>query len=254
MLTNAIVSKNFSRFSHIALSIDHDTTSILEWVLQTSIGEDQSRGQYIEVLDSCALILVKEYKDNSILPVIKEIIYNRYKSGLFFHDIVWAFFESRDPNCIMMLAENLNSPNEKDVELSKKLLKFIPVAKDNNLPPQILYTNISYWFRDNYPYIYYTGECFQQLPNPSPFEVSLGAKYLFKKVSVIDGSIESILTEDEIRLMNIFSNLDNISKILLSNYSFILHSQNIYWWNNWLHYPITEQLKIASSRLGGATC
>lgn len=252
-ITKGIRSKNFSRFSKIAKSVDINTPEVLKWILETGKDNDLSRGEYIEILDSCAIILVKEFRDDSILPVLKEIIYNRYKQGLFIHDMVWAFFESRNPKCILMLAESLNSCDEKDVELSKKLLKFIPAVKSSDLPNEILYKSIFYWLRDNYPFIYYTGECFQQMPNPSPFEVSLDAKYLFKKVSN-EGNIESSLTQDELRLINIFNTLDVNSKILLSNYSFILHNQNIYWWNNWLHNPISEQLKISTAKLGGTPC
>ena len=252
-ILNAISSKNFSRFSNLAQSNDINSPEILKWILETSIEDNLSTGEYIEILDSCAILLVKEYKDNSILPVIKEIIYNRYKHGLFIHDMVWAFFECRDPGCLLMLAESLNSSDEKDVELSKKLLKFVPVVKNSTLSKDILYKNISFWLRDNLPFIYYTGECFQQMPDPSPYDVSLSAKYLFKKVSN-NGKIESTLTQEEISLKSIFDTLDINIQILLSNYSFILHNQNIYWWNNWIHYPIYEQLRISVAKLGGTTC
>lgn len=250
-ITKGIRSKDFSTFSQAARNID--TPEILKWILQTGNDNDTSRGEYIDILDSCAILLVKEYRDYSTLPVIKDIIYSRYKQGLFIHDMVWAFFECRDPNCILMLAEGLNSTDERDVELTKELLKFIPVVRNNNLSKELLYSNITRWFRDNQPFIYYTGECFQQMPNPSPFEVSLGAKYLFKKVS-IDGNIEDALSEDEKLLLNNFNALDINSQVLLSNYSLILRNQNIYWWNNWIHYPIDEQLRISVSKLGGTPC
>ncbi len=252
-ITDSIRSKNFSHFNHISQRTDINTPEILKWMLETNKDDDLSRGEYIEILDSCAIILVKEYRDNSILHAVKEIIYNRYKQGLFIHDMAWAFFECRDPSCILMLAEGLNSTDEKDVEVSKKLLKFVPVVKNSNLSNDILYNNISYWFRDNHPFIYYTGECFQQMPEPSPFVVSLSAKYLFKKVPN-DGNLESILTQDEMRLKYIFDTLDVNSQILLSNYSFILRNQNIYWWNNWINYPISEQLRISVAKLGGKPC
>ncbi|NLL06166.1 MAG: hypothetical protein GX270_10370 [Clostridiaceae bacterium] len=250
MITDSIRSKNFSNFTHISQRIDVNAPEILKWIIDTSKDDTLARGEYIDILDCCAIILVKEYRDNSMLHSLKEIIYNRYKHGLFIYDLVWAFFECRDPNCILMLAEGLNSPDEKDVELSKKLLKFVPILKNSNLPNDILYNNISYWFRDNYPFIYYTGECFQQMPDPCPYAVSLSAKYLFKKVPD-DGSLESTLTQTEIRLKNTFDTLDINSQILLSNYSFILHNQNIYWWNNWINYPISEQLRISVAKLGG---
>lgn len=250
-ITRAIRSKKYSNFSK--LSKEMDVPGVLKWILQTSKDDDLSRGEYIDILDCCAIILIKEYRDYSALPVIKEIIYNRYKQGLFIHDMVWAFFECRNPNCILMLAESLYSQDEKDIELTKELLKFIPGVRYNNLSKELLYRNICYWLRDNLPYIYYTGESFQQRPNPSPFEVSLSAKYLNKKVST-DGNIETALTEDEKRLLNTFNSLDVNSQILLSNYSFILRNQNINWWNNWIHYPINEQLRISVAKLGGTLC
>ncbi len=250
-VTKAIRSKNFSRFRQVAVNIE--APEILKWILQTGKNDSLSRGEYIDILDSCAIILVREYRDYSMLPVIKEIIYNRYKQGLFIHDMVWAFFECRDPNCILMLAESLNSNDERDIELTKKLLKFIPVVKYNDIPNDLLYRNICYWLKDNYPFIYYTGESFQQMPDPSPFEVSLGAKYLHKKVTN-DGKFENPLSEAEKQQLNIFNTLDVNSQILLSSYSFILHNKNIYWWSNWINYPINEQLRISVDMLGGTLC
>lgn len=253
LLVNAMLSKNFSNFNNLSRSIGSETPAILKWMLETGKDESGSRNQYDSILDSCAIILVKEYQDNTILPVIKEIMYNRNRKGMFIHDLAWAFFESRNPNCIMMLAEGLNSEDQKDIELSQKLLRFITVTQDDS-PTEIQYINIYYWLRDNYPFLYYTGESFQQKPNPSPFEVSLEAKYLCKKVSLDNGMPEDPLNEEEIRIMDQFTNLDENSKLLLSNYSYVLYRQNIYWWNNWLHYPISEQLKIAVARLGGIPC
>ncbi len=254
MLADAITSKNFWRFSNVSRIIGSDTPSILKWMLVTGKDESGLKSHYDEILDSCALILVKEYKDNSILPVIKEIIYDRNRKGLFDHDMIWAFFESRDPNCIMMLAEGLNSPDTIDIEISKKLLRFIPGINNNNSPENMQYLNILYWFRDNYPFLYYTGESFQQKPDPSPFEVSLPAKYLYKKVSIDNSRIENNLTPEELKAINQFNSIDEKSQLLLANYSFILHSRNTYVWYNWIHYPISEQLKIAGARLGGTPC
>jgi hypothetical protein len=39
---------------------------------------------------------------------------------------------------------------------------------------------------------------------------------------------------------------------MLSNYSLMLHTNNINSWNAWVHRPITEQVKIAGLWMGGA--
>lgn len=253
MITNAIISKNYWRFGQVSRIIGNDTPPILKWILTSGKDDTGLRSNYDRILDSCALILIREYKDNSILPVIKEIIYNRNRNGLFTHDMIWAFFEARDPSCIMMLAEGLNSSDSKDIELSKKLLRFIPCIKNSSLD-NMQYLNVYYWFRDNYPFLYYTGESFQQKTDPSPFEVSLSAKYLNKKVSIDSGRIEDPLTEEELMVIDQFNGIDEENQLLLANYSFILHNRNIHMWNNWIHYPVSEQLRIASERLGGLPC
>lgn len=254
LLLNAMLSMNSSVFNSLSRSLGSETPEILKWMLETGKDDSGLRNQFDRIIDSCAIILVREYQDSSVLPTIKEIIYNRNREGLFYHDLVWAFFESRNPNCIMMLAEGLKSDDERDVELSQKLLKFIPVGQNETSPRDIQYLNIYNWYRDNYPFLIYTGESFQQKPNPSPFEVYLEAKYLCKEVSQGNGTPESTLNEDELRITDQFSNLDENCKLLLSNYSYLLYRQNIHWWNNWLHSPINEQLKIAVARLGGIPC
>ncbi len=55
LLTDAIISKNFWRFSHVSRIIGNDTPSILKWILISGKDDNGLRSHYDKILDSCAL-------------------------------------------------------------------------------------------------------------------------------------------------------------------------------------------------------
>lgn len=241
---NISISKYFS--SHYIQAV----YSVLKWMVETGFIDDGLSNEYDEVLDICAILLTKVYRDKTTLPIIGDTIFKRYKKGLLIHDLVWAFFECRDPHSLIIIADHLQSKELKEVQLARKLLNFVPgIAIKNNALNIDEYLSFLNWIGKNNLFLAFTGESFQQSSNPVPYIVVLEAKYLCAAVSVDTGKILKTLTEEECKLLEQFKKLDDNSKILLSNFSFIMHQKNIYTWHTWIHYPMAEQIKIA--KLGG---
>jgi|LSQX01.1.fsa_nt_gb hypothetical protein len=254
-IINSVEMKDSSGFISATRYNYDGMHSALKWILETGSGEEGLSNEYDEVMDSAALLLIKQYRDKSELSVIKNMIFNRYRKGLFTHDIIWAFYESREPACILMVAQGLKSDHSKDIELSQKLLGFIPgKSVNNNVDNEIQYLHIVSWFKENYPFLYYTEECFQQKSNPSPFEVFLPAKYICRKVSVETGKLIGRVSIYEYELLNKYDRVEPEYKVLLSNYSFVLYRRDRRLWSMWLRSPVSDQIRIASSRLGGISC
>jgi len=204
---------------------------------------------YDEVLDIAAILLCKKYKDKTNLKTIVDLIFDRNTRCSFKYDIVWAFFECGDPQGLIFIINRLCSDNEKDTALAQKLLSFIPCVRDNKEKGTACqYYSALSWLEENYPFIYYTNESFHQRSTPTQFDVSLESKYLCKPLILEDKPFLRSLSQEQSTIVENLSNIDDATKRLLSNYSFLLYRQDIDFWNTWIHYPVSEQIRVANAR------
>lgn len=253
-ITKEVLSKDGNKLIAEYLSSHHisKVSSILKWILETGFLESTLNNNLDKILDIAAVLLTKVYRDKSILSTISNIIFNRFESDFFIHDLIWAFFESKDPYTLFLVGNRLKSKKVREVQLARKLLNFVPgIDPNSNIYDEKQYLSFLSWFQENNLFLYYVGETLQETKNPIPFKIDLAAKYLCKVVSNETGEMLTTLTEDESKLLGQFNGLDENSKILLSKFSFIMRQSNMYWWNVWIHYPILEQIKIAKNRMGG---
>lgn len=221
---------------------------VLKWILETGSKSDGMNDDYDRVLDIASILLTKMYKDKTMLNIIANMIFERYKKGLLVHDLVWAFFQVGDPQTLMILGERLLSSVDADVKIAARLLNFIPEI-GTNISKERKYTTFLNWMKENSAFLEYTGESFQQTTNPRPYKVVLEGKYLCKNICCETGKALSIPSREENQLLNEFRKLDHDTKILLSNFSLRIHHKNIYLWDVWLHYSLEDQIKIA--KIGG---
>ena len=247
-ITDGIISKDTSDMKCLSAEHRQTTHSVLKWILETGHTDDGLSNQYDEVLDIASILLTRTYKDKTFLPVIADMIFGRHRRGAFMHDLAWAFFEACDPYSLILIANYLYSGSCKNVELACKLLNFVPGLKMGN---SMNYSCFFNWFRENCLFLYYTGESFQQSPNPKPYAVCVEAKYLCKAVCAAGGKMLEPLSKDEKKLMEKFKSLNQDKKVMLSNYSYRLHCQEPDLWYEWTHYPVTEQIRTAGTKTGG---
>lgn len=220
----------------------------LKWMLTTGAFDDGMSDEYDEVMDITAILLVKVYKDKGILPLLADMIFKRYKMGTCIHDLAWAFFEGKEPYSLISIGNRLRSREIKDVELACKLLGFIPgVDVKSSVDGETQYLGFFNWIEENRPFLYFTGESFQQKNSPTPYVVVLEAKYLCKFISIDTGKSLEPLTREEDELLSSFDKQDDDTKISLSSYSFKLHHDDVDNWSIWIHRPIEEQIKIAEA-------
>jgi len=57
-------------------------------MLETGCINDGLNDQYDEILDITAIFIIKIYRDKTILPIIAEMIFRRYKQGLLVQNMV----------------------------------------------------------------------------------------------------------------------------------------------------------------------
>jgi len=222
---------------------------ILKDMFEKAISEHGLSNEHDELLDLTAMILIKTHNDKTILPTIIDMIFFRNREGLFTHDLIWAFFQAKDPYSLMLIANYLDSDDENDVKLANKLLDFVPSSDMTRSDGGKQHKAFFYWLKENYHYLYFTGEGFQRTSNPIPYIVALDAKYLCKQVSLYTGKPLIPFTKKETALLVYFNNLDENSKLLLSGCSLRIHHQNMHSWKSWINHSITKQMRIAKARL-----
>jgi hypothetical protein len=227
------------------------TYSVLKWMLQTGAAMDGFSDEYDMVLDAAASLLIKTYKDTSVLPMIADMIFERNRKGYLIHDLVWCFYQARTTYCLRLIARYLCSPNRCDVELARQLLHFIPNETGDGADLQLQYENFLAWLRENDEFLYFTGENLQLTSDPKAWRVNLDAKYLCKKFSPHDRNPLQPLTQADRNRLQQFHKLCRKEEKLLSKYSCRMHERNPRSWNQWMQYPVDKQIEIAKAGLEG---
>jgi hypothetical protein len=204
--------------------------------------------EYDEVIDKAAIILSVMFKDTSILPIMKEIIFKRNKGKMLIHDLLWGYFSSNEIQTLELIATKLKSDDAEDIKFAFDLLQLqrkFNISYD--MFPQTMYAKFINWYKKNEDYIYFTGESFQEKPNPSYYSINIEAKYLCKKVLRENGTILNIACDQELELVNNLKKADKITKKFISNYSNELHRKDIISWKDWFNCSFRMQLQIALS-------
>ena len=231
---------------------DDDTRSVLKWIIKTGNPERCSDHDYLKLLENAAALLVKSFRDTSVLPEIADMIFSANRDGKAVHDLVWAFFEASRPESLYIIAGYLNSPHSRDVELAKKLLCFIPdIENASDVSGPALYNRVILWLQENLPYLYYTGESMYLCNSPRYYEVSYTAKYLLRPVSAENGEPLSPLNGLEKQLASSFDMLTEPLRRQLSDFSQMLYKRNPLQWSTWIRLPLNEQARMAAYITGG---
>ncbi len=252
-ITKDIESRDSEDIAVLTQSRDGDTLSALKWILGTGYTEDGLSDGYETVMEQTAILLSRTYRNTELLEQIEEMIFTRYRKGLFIHYLVWAFFEARSTYSLSLLANRLLSAESSDVELAKRLLSFIPpIAANNGADGMTLYMQALDWMQENQPFLYYTGESLHQTGAPHHYDISYEARYLCRPVSPEDGSYLRTADDNLRSRARSFNKLDKDSKKLLSSCSYLLYRRNIHQWNTWINLPVERQLKLAADMMGGS--
>lgn len=221
---------------------------VLLWMFGTGIREDGISDEYDKIMDATASLLIIDFHNNTILPLIADAIFTRNKKGSFYHDLVWAFFQSKDKSTINLLSNYLKSEDQDHVELAGKLLNFSPPAGLHISSYHGIYKR---WLLDNDDFIYFTGQSLQLTSDPKAFTVNTQAKYLNKKVSFKNGDPLRGLTKSDKNNIQYFNELSAEDKTILADYSYQLNRDDIKAWYKWMTWDINEQLEIANNEMGG---
>lgn len=222
--------------------------SALRWILLTGMPDDGLDDGFDQALDAAASLLIRQYGDADLLPGLVRLLFRRNRKGHNIHDLVWALFRSRNPVCLGLIAEYLRSPNPKDAALAQALLR-CDEESAGDAPKRWRYASFAAWFRENRPYLAFTGDGFNRTCAPVLFRVDLDAKYLAARRSPQDPS--GPFTQAGPVCLEAFHRVDAANRPLLARYSCRLHRKNQRQWEHWMAYPVEKQIQIAQSGQGG---
>ena len=244
-----ILKKRNQNNKNDILSIKANATySVLKWILQTGHTDDGLSDDYEQIMDVTISVLICLYKDKTILPLVTDMIFHRYKNGHNLHDLVWALFQIRDPDVLKLVAEHMRSTDPDEIEFARVLLN-VESSNENGIPNdnQEQYQSYMQWLNENDPFLYFTEESFQYSSKPAFCNVDMDRKYLSKGIPSYNKQPITPLDENEKQSLQAFKPLSNEEKKILSGYSYKMHNNNTAEWKKWLMYPIHEQLRIAKA-------
>lgn len=228
---------------------DQTVHSAFLWMFQTGARDDGLGEAYDEALDLCASVLLRRYRETAILPELVDLIFRRNRKRGYLHDLIWAFFESRDPGALRYIAKYLRSENARDTELACLLLH-LPRAGSSMREKANLYRSYLNWLDENKPFLYFTGESLQSSNQPEICGVDLGAKYLCKNISPRSRRPADPLTQQEQESLSCFARTKEPDRAILSSYSRRLHDKDPARWEQWIHSPVEKQIETAKGETG----
>lgn len=228
---------------------DENVRAAFLWIFQTGARDDGLSNDYDEILDLCASVLTRRYHEKGILPGLAELIFRRNRKKGYLHDLIWAFFQIQDPGSLRHIAPYLRSSNARDRELARLLLH-LPETGEDARKREEQYRNFMNWLQENNAYLYFTGESLQSSNQPEICGLDREAKYLGKQISPRKHTPVNPLTEQEEESLSCFAQAEENEKAVLSEYSGKLHARNPAAWNQWIHSPVSEQIRIAKSGTG----
>jgi hypothetical protein len=193
---------------------------------------EQGHDAYDAVLDYAAALLTAVLDDKAALPDIADLIFRRNRSGVYIHDLVWAFFQTLETDALRLTALRLKSNDARDAELAGRLLHLeLPLFADRRARAEVYDTYI-HWLDANGPYLYLTGEHFQMTSRPNHLDVDREAKYLDKPISPRDRTPNGPLTGSELASLDAFRQMPEDERELLAQYSQKLRSDDKRLWTN----------------------
>ncbi|NJD03668.1 MAG: hypothetical protein FIA99_13985, partial [Ruminiclostridium sp.] len=117
-LSNAISRKDTSCMDYLVRNHNTEVHEALKWIMLTGCAEDGLENRYDELIELSAALLVRYYNDTTILPAVADLIFSRISKGKLIHTLVWAFFEARNPESLLLLANYIYSQDSRDYELA----------------------------------------------------------------------------------------------------------------------------------------
>lgn len=251
-LARAISLKDTAFVEYMVRNHNTAVHEALKGIFHRGCSEESLGSKHDEIMELAAALLVVYYKDNAILPEVVDLIFRHNRKGLLVHNLVWVFFEARNPGSLLLPANYLLSSDIKDYEFGCRLLGFIPcVEKNRSANSSKMHYEVCQWIQENSPFLYRTDECLHLTAFPIPYALSLEAKYLSRPVSPNDGTPFRNYSDDEEILLNSFRALDPATRLSLAGFSYFLYRRNMYQWKDWINYPIEEQLRTMKLAMGG---
>jgi hypothetical protein len=218
----------------------------LLWMFNTGLVDDGLSDEFDQIMDIAASVLIKTHHEESVLPAIADLIFKRNRVGAYNHDLIWAFFQTRNIKSLRYIARYLRSPDVKDVSLARKLLNLSPGTESETLlDRQKEYRKYLSWLQENGPYLYFTGESLQFSNSPALSRANVEAKYLCKKIDSRNHKSAVPYSEQELNFLKGFNEAQEDEKSTLADYSQALYKRNHRYWNQWIHYPVDKQINIA---------
>ncbi|WP_099205500.1 hypothetical protein [Scatolibacter rhodanostii] len=121
----------------------HET---LIWMLTTGYQENKPAEKFQKIIDIVVSVLIHIYHETGILPQVAELIFTRRIRGENVHELIWAYFRSRETKSLQFIAEKLPSSDLAEADFIYDLLG---ISHDTKLAPAEEYEKYIVWLQEN---------------------------------------------------------------------------------------------------------
>lgn len=118
----------------------------LLWIVETGIDEEFPPENFQLIMDVSISVLINLHKETAILPDVAKYIFARRKRGQNVHELIWAFFRSREISSLELFAEQLLNADDGEAEFICDILGIEHSAKINATAEHTKYTK---WLAEN---------------------------------------------------------------------------------------------------------
>lgn len=212
----------------------------LKWMLFSSINQELDTDEFQQVIDRVIIQLIVVQKEQSLLPMIVNLIFTRNRKNHCIYDLCWAVFQTNTVYTLPLIANYLKSNRSEDYELACRLLNFKPDRQPSNRKQQ--HDNFCQWFNENKPFLYFNNETMQETCQPKYWRVNLPAKYLCKA-----NLNETALSVSERDQVGSFLHLDRKTQKVLSKYSYQTYRKDKRAWQDFMNSSINTQIETCKT-------
>lgn len=214
-----------SEIDSLYLNKNFEIYNFLTWIFKSGYKFDGYSNDFDKILDHSAVILLHYYNDYSILSEVCALIFKRNRENLYNHDLIWAYFNTKNIKIFKNILNYLKSKNNTDKDFAHELLSYITDEKVDNT-----YNSWRIWEIDNSPYLYFNGEHFQQTSNPKTYHLDIDSKFLGKPC--INYCKNNFTDKYHTKTLQELHKYDEETVKTACNYSILMQKSNNVRWNN----------------------
>lgn len=145
-ISKQILSKDYSPKHDYLKDNSQKSRDALLWIVETGLDEQFPPEEFQLIIDISVSVLINLHKETSILPNVAKYIFARRKRGQNVHELIWAFFRSRNISSLKLFAEQLLNADNSEAEF---ICDILGIEYNSKINPKREHKKYVDWLSEN---------------------------------------------------------------------------------------------------------